>query len=214
VNVQLDPALDRRRMDVWLLARCGSDPPSRIVRWDRSPSQTLEGLGVGTWRVFASAFVAPGVWSDPVALEGVSTVAVPVALHADTRLLTVWRSADTADAGSRPRVPIRDPSEVLTLGWLELSVAPAMEGFVRIEAQVRNACSTAPCPMLVLHSAEARSLDRDMPVDLATVRLADTALAMGESYTVPSALVLRAPTAQSTSLQVALYGDLPTPPRP
>lgn len=215
VNVQLDPALDRRRMDVWLVARCGSDPPSRIVRWDRSPSQTLDGLGAGTWRVYASAFVAPGAWSDAVTLEGVSTVTVPVALRADARLLTAWRSDETPDAGSRARVPIRDPSEAVTLGWLELTYTPAMEGFVRVEALVRNACTAEPCPPLALHSVEARSVDGETPVDLAVVRLQDAFVGVGGSYTVPSPMVLRAPGPMpGRGLQVALYGDLPPPPRP
>lgn len=84
VSVSLAPSLAGRTADVWLAVHCDNGPePLRLVRWDGSASQTLDGFGPGTYRVFGSTFLAPGSWSTTAALEGVSTSAVSLTLGGD-----------------------------------------------------------------------------------------------------------------------------------
>ncbi len=117
VSVSLAPTLATRPADVWLALACGDSPdPVRIVRWDGSATQTLDGFGPGTWRVYASTFVTPGAWSTTATIgSGVATAAVSLTLSGDGSLLaqtdTATASADAgapSDAGALDATPPDD----------------------------------------------------------------------------------------------------------
>ncbi len=229
VTVSLDPSIDRNRADVWLAARCGAQTsPVQVLRWDGSSSQSLEGLGPGSWQVYASSFLAPGAWSPRVDLAGAATAAVTVTLQGNAPVLGRYDSATGGDAGVPPTgdagvtvdagglpggtwrgvAPVSDPDDG-TVGWLEVSAGPAGAGMVAVQLVVRNACTAAPCPSLSLTAAEARTLDGDTPVDLGAIRYAGApvALGVGESAPLPQPIVLRGGVPDGRhGLQVALFG--------
>ncbi|MEZ4409127.1 MAG: hypothetical protein R3A52_22045 [Polyangiales bacterium] len=216
VAIALDPALERRSPDVWLAVRCGaSETPARVVRWDRSTSQVIDGLGPGDYRVFGSSFVAPGAWSAPVALRDLATAAVPMTLPSEGTSLGAVNSPDLrpAEGGAWMGRRTLMPAGVTTaVGVLEVTVVPSpATSTVSVQAVVRNNC-TASCPTVVLHSVEVRTLDQGEPVGLAVGRFAGTdPLAPGESATLPQALTLagRVPDGRY-GVEVSLLGQVST----
>lgn len=230
VGVSLDPDLERRAPEVWLSVHCGADlRPVRVVRWDRSGSQLLDGFGPGRYQVYASSFLAAGSWSDPVTLEGVSTVAVPVTLVASPASLVTLSTDDIvagADAGARDagtsppawggRATFRAGADS-TVGVLEVefqTVTPTTDagvGTVSLRAVVRNVCSAGTCPTLQLHSVEVRSLRGDAPagVSLARFEMA-AALAVGQSASLPQPVTLPGSLPDvAQHYRVALFGAVP-----
>lgn len=230
VGVSLDPDLERRTPEVWLSVHCGADlRPVRVVRWDRSGSQLLDGFGAGRYQVYASSFLAAGSWSAPVTLEGVSTVAVPVTLGASPASLVTLTTDDVvtgADAGVRDagtalptwggRSTFRAGADS-TVGVLEVefqTVTPTTDagvGTVSMRAVVRNVCSSAMCPTLQLHSVEVRSLRADAPAGVSLARFEMTAaLAVGQSASLPQPVTLPGSLPDAAQrYQVALYGTVP-----
>lgn len=216
VAIALDPALERRNPDVWLAVRCGmGEPPARVVRWDRSASQVIDGLGPGEYRVFGSSFAAPGAWSAPVRLGELATAAVPMTLPSEGTTLGVVSSADLrpAEGGAWTGRRTLMPAGVTTAaGVLEVTVVPSPStSTISVQAVVRNNC-TASCPTLVPHSVEVRTLDQGEPVGLAVARFDGGApLDPGYSASLPQALTLpgRVPDGRY-GIEVALLGQVST----
>lgn len=113
VSVSLAPSLAARSSDVWLAVHCDDGAlPVRLVRWDGSATQILDGFGPGAWRVFGATFLSPGAWSTTATLDGVATAAVSLTLDAEGALLAQAGSAATnngVDAGA-PDAPAADAS--------------------------------------------------------------------------------------------------------
>lgn len=225
VGVSLAPDLDRRGPEVWLSVHCGADlRPVRVVRWDRSGSQLLDGFGPGRYQVYASSFLAAGSWSDPVTLEGVSTVAVPVTLGATPAALVTLSTDDVPAGGTDGGVAMWGGRATFraggdsTVGVLEVEVLPATQpegdagvGTVSVRAVVRNVCSGSTCPTLQLHSIEVRSLRSDAPAGVSLARFEmSAALGVGQSASLPQPLTLPGGLpSDAQEYRVALYGALP-----
>ncbi len=231
VSVSLAPALASRTADVWLAVVCGDDPrPVRLVRWDGSPTQTLEGFGPGAWRVYGSTFLSPGAWSTTATLGGVSTAAVSLTLDGDGALLAqvgagqgdAGAPADTADAGDddgssegaawSARVPMRDSTGGPALGWASLTARPLDATSIEVQITVQNLCSQPPCAPFTLDSVEARAAEGNTPVGFARGVFANPALQYGATTMTMPHLVLRGALPDAAhSLQVAVYSTAPAP---
>lgn len=221
VTLSIDPTLVRPLGDIWLAARCGDgdqDRSVRVLRWNQESSQTFEGLGPGAWRVYASSFVSPGAWSSRVTLGPSTTAAVPVTLQGGLPPLTVLRvggempntmvtSAAGVDFAGRDIAP---PGGNAPVGRLETSVIETPDGLL-LTALVRNACSRAPCANLVVQGVEVRSLDADVPTDVASLRVEAMTVTPGEIQTFRP-LLLRGRRADAThAIHVALFGSITAP---
>lgn len=234
VAVSLAPSLLERTADVWLAVQCNEGAsPVRLVRWDRSPTQILDGFGPGTYRVFGSSFLAPGRWSTMAALEGVATSAVSLTLPSDGALLasvSSERPAGAVDAGevdagevdagaSEPdvhdgsavpvweaRAPLRDAVDGPVIGWMSVVARASASNTIELRVVVQNVCATTTCRPITLISAEARSLDGDVPHGFAAADFENPTLAHGASTSLSRPLVLAGslPDAQH-KVQVALY---------
>jgi hypothetical protein len=230
VAVSLAPALANQTADVWLAVHCNDGPvPVRLVRWDGSPSQTLDHFGPGTYRVLGTSLRAPGHWSTVATLSGVSTAAVSLTLGGDgvpVATLTSATSAsnDRGDGGVgrdvsesivsewRARTPLRDPSGQ-TLGSFQVTARAVGDGFLEVRATVQNLCVVPPCAPLPLVGVEARALEGEAPYGAAIGTFERSEVPYGEVVrTLPLRLRARLPDARHT-LQFAVYAAIPPVPR-
>ena len=241
VSLSLAPSLASRSADVWLAVQCGdSQSPVRIVRWDGSATQTLDGFGPGVWRVFASTLLAPGAWSNTATLgRGVATAALSLTLDGEGAVLALAGSgtpsptdagvpdapvadASVPDAGGggadattpswSARIAMRDSTDGPSLGWASLTAYPLGESDVEVRVAVQNLCVQAPCAALTLHSVEARTSRNGTPVGFARGVFETPTLTYGASTVTMPHLVLRGalPDALHT-LQIAVYSTAPAP---
>lgn len=216
VAIALDPALERRGPDVWLALHCdGQDRALRVVRWDRSMSEVIDGLGPGRYRLFGSSFVAPGVWSSPVEVSNDSTVAVPMTLPLGGAVLGAVSMGDfTPSRGGAliARKSLRPAGVTAEVGSLEVTVT-AIENSpeVSVHATVVNTCRES-CPTVVLQSVEARSRMGMQPLDLAVGTFdRDAPLEPGQSVSLPVELRLTANMPdRDVGLSVVVMGQIAT----
>lgn len=219
VTVSIDPTLDHSRADIWLAARCGEgeqDRPVRVLRWNRESTQTFEGLGPGSYQVFASSFLSPGAWSSRVTLGAGTTAAVPVTLQGGASTLATLRTG-----GESPNAPSRDiagifvsslaittPTATAPIGRLDVSVTPATDGGLIVQSLIRNTCATQPCARFELQGIEVRTAAGEAPGDLSTLRVEPVVVRAGDVVPVRPMLVRgQAPDAAHT-LEVAVFGTV------
>ncbi len=239
VSLSLAPSLASRSADVWLAVQCGdAQTPARIVRWDGSATQTLDGFGPGVWRVYASTLLAPGAWSNTATLgRGVATAALSLTLDGEGAVLALSGSgtpssvdagvpdaalsdASATDAGGggadattpswSARVAMRDSTDGPSLGWASLTAYPVGANAVEVRVAVQNLCAQSPCSPLTLHSVEARTSLDGTPVGFARSVFETPTLTYGASTVTTPHLVLRGalPDARHT-LQIAVYSTAP-----
>jgi hypothetical protein len=236
VSLSLAPSLAARSSDVWLAVQCGDGAtPVRIVRWDGSATQTLDGFGPGVWRVYASTLLAPGAWSNTATLgANVATAALSLTLDGEGAVLALAgsgtptpvdagtpdgyapdASAPDASADATPpawsaRIAMRDSADGPSLGWASLTAYPLGADTVEVRVAVQNLCAQAPCAALTLHSVEARTSLDGTPVGFARGVFQTPTLAYGASTVTSPHLVLRGalPDARRT-LQIAVYSTAP-----
>lgn len=228
VTVSLDPSFDLQTAEVWLGLRCGSHPISRVVRWDRSATQVIDGLGPGSYRVYGSSFLAPGAWSSAVLLGNAVTAAVPVTLQAEGEVLVSYSSTrggpdasvDAATAGGawQRQVVIRERGSGVMLGTATIEARPitldpvgpdagALPG-LSVNVTVANTCATPPCAPLRPVAAEVRALVGETPVGVGMERFTTHALEAGTHAALAEPVVLRAmPPGGESALQVVIYGE-------
>jgi hypothetical protein len=212
VSVSLDPSLVGRTSDVWLAVQCNNGTgPVRIVRWDGSATQTLDGFGPGTYRVFGSSFLAPGQWSNTATLSGVATAAVSLTLGSEGALLaSVNETTPPSDGGGAPgewtmRVPVREMNGAPMLGQATV-VARAIGADLEVRVVVQNQCGASVCAPLMLHSVEARALEGTVPTGFAWANFASPMVLQG-ALSASAAMRLRAMLPNAAhALQVAVYG--------
>ena len=241
VSVSLAPSLAARSSDVWLAVHCGdSYAPARIVRWDGSATQTLDGFGPGMWRVYASTLLAPGAWSNTATLStGVATAALSLTLDDEGAVLALAEPGGTSsnDAGVSDasvtdasaadstggaydvappswsaRVAMRDVVDGPSLGWATVTAYPLGGDSIEVRVTVQNLCAQPPCASLTLHSVEARTATDGTPAGFARSTFETPTLAYGASTVTSPHLALRGslPDAHH-SLQVAVYSVAPAP---
>ena len=235
VTVSLDPSFDLQTAEVWLGLRCGNHPISRVVRWDRSATQVIDGLGPGSYRVYGSSFLAPGAWSSPVLLGNAVTAAVPVTLQAEGEVLATYSStrggpdasvdATTAGGTWQQQVVIRERGSGVMLGMATIDARPvtldpvgpdagASPG-LSVNVTVANTCATPPCAPLRPLAAEVRALVGETPVGVGMERFTNRALEAGMNATLAEPVVLRAmPPGGESALQVVIYGERAEVPGP
>ncbi len=242
VSVSLAPSLAARSSDVWLAVQCGeSSTPVRIVRWDGSATQTLDGFGPGMWRVFASTLLSPGAFSNTVTLStGVATAALSLTLDEEGAVLALAgsntgqstdagvpdasstdASAADADGGGTSdaalpswsaRVAMRDAVDSPSLGWATVTAYPVDGDSVEVRVTVQNLCAQPPCAALTLHSVEARTALDGTPTGFARTPFETPTLAYGASTVTSPHLVLRGALPDAHhTLQVAVYSVAPAP---
>jgi len=233
VTVSLDPEIALQEPDVWLSVRCGPDEtPVRLVRWEPGGAQVLDGFGPGLYRVHASSVVAPGQWSPQLGMEGAATVAVPLTVAAEAAVLGGAASDDLSaadagvgDAGVLPGTWRRtggllDPGSRQSVGSVEVEARPLNDDVdagvdagaprLAVQATLRSACATPPCPSLSLHSVEARVSEGNVPVSVVSLRFDDgTVLPAGGRLTLPRTLLLPgALPGGERVLRLTVYGDV------
>lgn len=217
-----------------------AESPVRLVRWARPGVHVLDGLGPGLYRLYASSQVAPGQWSPQVGVEGAATVALPLTVASEAAVLGGAASDDLgeADAGvlhldaglPDARLPdaalapavwrrsggLLDPGSRQAVGTVEVE-ALALDGGVdageprmAVQATLRSACATPPCPALSLHSVELRLSEGEAPIAVASMRFEDgTRLDAGGRFVLPRPLLLpgRLP-GGARVLRLTVYGDV------
>jgi hypothetical protein len=235
VSVSLAPTLVERTADVWLAVHCDdAAQPIRIVRWDRSATQSIEGLGPGMYRVFGASFLAPGTWSTTTTLGGVSTSAVSLTLDANgVPIANVVSSSASGDGGGvtpdaaiadaavkdvvdelpvrtrwETRVALRETAGGPSLGTVTITTRPASDTEIEIRAVVQNLCAQPPCRPLRLSTIEARTTNREAPVGLSQGVFDSPTLESGASTATMRPLMLRGslPDAER-ALQVVVFAQ-------
>lgn len=225
VSLGLDPGLALRGPEVWLLVRCGNGDASseRVLRWDRASTQTIDGLGPGSYQVVGSSFLAP--WSSTrVTLSDNATAAVSLTLPPDPPVLAQLHSDASGTGGGavwRASVPLTSAGLAASVASLEVEARPYVSDppaatdhdFVSVTAVVRNPCSGNLCSSYTLRALEIRSTAGDDPSGLGGfVFPVDERLAAGESKSIPQSMVLRGALPDLThGLELVLYGALATP---
>jgi hypothetical protein len=235
VSVSLAPTLVERTADVWLAVHCDdATQPLRIVRWDRSATQSIEGLGPGMYRVFGASFLAPGAWSTTTTLEGVSTSAVSLTLEANgVAVANVVSSSVSEDGGGvmpdaaiadvlvtdvvdelpvrtgwETRVALRETAGGPSLGTVTITTRPASDTEIEVRALVQNLCAQPPCRPLRLSAIEARTTNRESPVGLSQGVFESPILLSGASTATMNPLVLRGSLPDSSrALQVVVFAQ-------
>lgn len=229
VSVSLAPALASRTADVWLAVYCNDGTaPVRLVRWDGSATQSLEGFGPGTYRVLGTSFLSQGAWSTSATLGGIATAAVSLTLTGDSAVLALASSApgttrpdagatdasigDGDAAGTTPewnaRVQLRDVTGGPGLGAMQVFARPVSPDTLELSVTVQNLCAPTTCPPLSLLGVEARTLEGSMPTGVSAATFEMPTVNYGE---VRRAGTLRLhgtmPDTQHT-LMVALYAPV------
>lgn len=230
VSVSLAPALASRTADVWLAVYCNDGTtPVRLVRWDGSPTQSLEGFGPGTYRVLGTSFLSQGAWSTSASLGGVATAAVSLTLPGDGTVLALASSTPTAarpDAGAadasssdgdaagttpewNARVQLRDVSGGPGLGAMQVFARPVTPDTLELSVTVQNLCAPTTCAPLSLLGVEARTLEGSTPTGVSAATFEMPTVSYGEVRRAGT-LRLRGtmPDAQH-ALMVALYAAMP-----
>jgi len=225
VSLGLDPGLALRSPEVWLLVRCGPGGAfERVLRWDRTATQTIDALGAGSYEVVGSSFVAP--WSSsPRALLGEgATAAVSITLPPAPSPLAQLRSAASANGAQVPwraSVSLASGSTAASVASLEVEVQPYVgtppaasdAGFLSVTAVVRNPCANGQCPAYLLRALEIRTRAGDAPTGLQGYRFPDgERLEAGESKSVPQPVVVRGALPDEThGVELVLYGEVVLP---
>ena len=222
VSLGLDPALAVRSPEVWLLVRCGQgDGSERVLRWDRTATQTIDALGPGTYEVIGSSFVAPWSSSTRVMLADSATAAVSVTLPSAPPVLAQLRSGTGAYGGPtlwRASVPLASGDATASVASLEVEARPygsdppvAGDGaFVSVTAVVRNPCANDLCPPYLLRALEIRTRAGDGPTGLQGFLFPDDErLGAGESKSVPQPMVVRGAMPDDLhGIELVLYGEV------
>lgn len=220
VSLGLDPGLALRSPEVWLLVRCGTGGGfERVLRWDRTASQTIDSLGPGAYDVVGSSFLAPWSSSTRVMLADGATAAVSVTLPPDPPVLAHLRSAPYAGPAIwRASVPLASGASTASVASLEVEARPYVNdppraddaAFVSVTAVVRNPCANDQCPPYLLRALEIRTRAGDNPTGLQGFMFPDDErLGAGESKSVPQPMVVRgAMPDEAHGIDLVLYGSV------
>jgi hypothetical protein len=219
VALGLDPGLEARGPEVWLVVRCGSvGGVERVLRWDRTATQTIDALGPGSYEVTGSSFMAPWSSSTRVMLADGATAAVSVTLPSGPPVLAQVRSGVYGDPTVwRASVPLVSGGSTASVASMEVEVRPYVsdppstgDAFVSVTAVVRNPCATDQCAPYLLRALEIRTRAGDGPTGLQGFRFPDDErLAAGESKSVPQPMVVRgAMPDDSHGIELVLYGEV------
>jgi hypothetical protein len=225
VSLGLDPGLAMRNPEVWLLVRCGQGAGSeRVLRWDRSATQTIDALGPGSYEVIGSSFLAPWSSSTRAMLADGATAAVTLTLPPTPPALAQLRSAALPHGAPpvwRGSTPLISGTTAASVATLEVEAAPYVGSppaatdreFVSVSAVVRNPCASGQCAPYVLRALEIRTRAGDAPTGLLGFAFPDgERLEPGESKSVPQALVVRgAMPDDAHGLELVLYGEVVRP---
>ncbi len=234
VSVSLAPSLAARSSDVWLAVHCDDGAtPVRLVRWDGSPTQTLDGFGPGAWRVFGSTFLSPGAWSTMATLDGVATAAVSLTLDAEGAVLAQAGSsvanggvdagvadaaaadasappADAATGGSDARIPadaaVTPPAWSARVALRELAGGPSL-GSASLTAYALDSHTLEV--RVTVQSLCAQPPCADLTLHSVEARTADGATPIGFARTVFETATLAYGASTVTMPHLVLRGTLP-----
>lgn len=224
VALGLDPGLEVRAPEVWLLVRCGPVGGfERVLRWDRTATQTIDALGPGNYEVIGSSFMAPWSSSRRVMLADGATAAVSVTLPSAPPVLAQLRSGAGAYGDPsvwRASVPLATGGSTASVASLEVEARPYVSdppatggSYLSVTAVVRNPCANDQCSPFMLRALEIRTRAGDGPTGLQGFLFPeDERLGPGESKSVPQPMVVRgAMPDDSHGVELVLYGEVVRP---